>query len=121
MMNRYLKKLSSIIFVLLLLSGNAYAEEDFSVLLCEQPETLGQKTSAMMLKIDLKKKIVFDGYNTLEVYEVDPFFIQAISYEKEYTIDRFLGRLVEYRFKGNGNRDMKSKIVWKCDKIERML
>jgi len=27
MMNRYLKKLSSIIFVLLLLSGNAYAQK----------------------------------------------------------------------------------------------
>jgi hypothetical protein len=115
-----MKKILSILTFIFFINTSSFAEENFSVLLCERPETLGQVSRNMLLQIDLKDKTVFDGYNSLEIDKVDPFFIQAISYEREYTIDRFLGRLVEYRYKSNGSKDMKSKIEWKCDKIERM-
>lgn len=115
-----MKKFLSIITFLFFINTSSFAEEDFSVLLCERPETLGQVARNMILEINLKDKIVFDGYNSLEIYEVDPFYVQAGTYDKEYTIDRFLGRLIEYKLKGNGDRDMKSKIEWKCDKIERL-
>lgn len=109
-----MKKLLSIIFVLLLLSGNGYADKHHHFFECKE---IGGNNWMVELEIDLKKNKVFRDGTAYEIGEKDDLLI----YAKKKVGDKLMSSLNINRYNGKLNIWIRGEdsVQFNCKKLNQ--